>query len=290
VTVTVTSSGVTNAYPTATEDVVSTTGSGSITIDALANDTGNGLTLNPLNAWSWKGGNVALANNKITYKPKAGYNGVDKIWYSFKDNQNRSNSGVVTITVSGNNGGSSAYPTASPDNVSVVSGRSITIDVLANDSGTGLVLNAPNAWSLKGGTVALQSNKLVYKSKSGFTGSDNIWYTFKDAQGRSNNGQVNITVTAASNDAFPVANPDQYTTARNTAKTLDILANDTGSSAIFIDTLYAYTAKGGTTTKVNGKVRYTPKTNFTGEDNFWYVMIDSQGRKNSAQVKINVTP
>ena len=290
VTMTVTSSGVTNEYPTATADNVSTTGSGSITIDALANDTGNGLTLNAPNAWSLNGGNVALASNKITYKPKAGFNGVDKIWYTFKDSQGRGNSGEITINVSGNNGSSNVYPTATQDNVTITTATSITIDALANDTGNGLILNAPNVWSWKGGTVSLVNNKLVYRSKSGFTGNDKIWYTFKDSIGRVNSGLVNITVTAGSSSAYPIANPDNFTTARNTAKTLDILANDTPSGGIAIDTLYAYSALGGTTTRSNGKVLYTPKTNFTGEDNFWYVMIDSQGRKNSAQVKINVTP
>ena len=278
-----------NAYPTATADNVSVTGSATVTIDALANDNGTGLTLNTLNAWSQKGGNVAVVSNKITYKPKAGYNGSDKIWYSFTDVRGRTNSGVVNITVSGNNGSSNVYPTATADNVTTPTGVQTTIDVLANDTGNGLVLNAPNAWSWKGGTVSLSNNKLVYRSKANFTGQDKIWYTFKDSQNRSNSGQVNITVTAGTSSAFPIANPDNYTTARNTAKTLDILANDTPTGGVAIDTLYAYTAKGGTTVKTNGKVRYTPKTGFTGEDNFWYVMIDAQGRKNSAQVKINVT-
>ena len=289
VTISVTSSEATNAYPTATPDNVSTTGGGRITIDALANDTGSGLTLNAPNPWSQKGGNVTLSNNQITYRPKAAFNGEDKIWYSFSDNQGRTNTGVINITVSGNNDTNTVFPAASPDDVTTATGTSTIIDVLANDTGDGLVLSAPNPWSLKGGTVALVNNKLVYKSKAGFTGSDNIWYTFRDSLGRSSNGQVNIIVNPVITSAFPVANPDNYTTALNTAKTLDVLANDTGSGIVF-DTLYAYSAKGGTTTRSNGKVLYTPKSNFTGEDNFWYVMIDTQGRKNSAQVTINVTP
>ena len=288
VTVSVTSSGGGYVYPEAVADTVSTTGSGSITIDALANDLGTGLTLTAPNAWSQKGGNVALVNNKITYKPKANFNGVDKIWYVFGDIQGRTNSGEITITVSGNQGGNGGYPTASPDNLTIGTGVATTIDVLANDTGSGLVLTAPNLWSSKGGRVALVNNKLTYKSKAGFTGLDNIWYVFSDALGRTNSGQVNITVTAST--AYPVANADNYTTARNTAKTLDILANDTPSGGLTIDNLYEYTAQGGRTSKLNGKVRYTPKANFTGEDNFWYVMKDAQGRTNSAQVKINVTP
>ena len=291
VTVAVSGNGGGDVYPTARPDNVTTTGSGSITIDALANDLGTGLTLNTTNAWSLEGGNAAIVSNKITYKPKASYNGIDKVWYTFKDNQGRVNSGEITITISGNNGtDTGAYPSSVEDNVTTTTATATTIDVLANDTGSGLVLNAPNAWSLKGGSVALVANKLVYTSKAGFTGSDNIWYTFKDSLGRGNSGQVNITVNAGNSAAFPVAFPDNYTTARNTAKTLDILANDTPTGAVSIDTIYAYTAEGGTTVVSNGKVLFTPKPNFTGEDNFWYVMVDSQGRKNSAQVKINVTP
>ena len=279
----------TDAYRTATADIVKATGSSLITIDALANDSGIGLVLNKPNAWLLQGGRVALVNKKVTYKPKVGFNGVDKIWYVFRDAQGRTNSGVKTITVSGNSSNNSTYPVAKQDYVTTTTGTKVAINVLANDTGSGLVLNAPNVWTLKGGRVALVSNQLVYISRSGFTGSDKIWYTFKDNQGRSNSGQVNITVKSASSIAFPVAKADYYTTAKNAGKVLDILANDTTSGGIAIVTLYAYTAKGGWTNKTtNGKVWYKPKTGFIGEDNFWYVMIDAQGRKNSAQVKINV--
>lgn len=280
---------VTPAFPMASPDLATVTGGGQITINALANDTGTDLTLNPPNPWSQKGGNVALVGNKITYKPKAGFNGTDKIWYTFVDALGRSNSGEITITVSGNGSTSQPFPTATADNVTATTGLAKTIDVLANDKGDGLVLNAPNVWSLAGGRVALVNNKLVYTSKTGFTGSDKIWYVFKDSQGRTNSGQVNITVNATASGAFPVAKADYFTTTKGKGLVLDILANDTASGGIAIDTLYSYTAKGGWTNKTtDGKVWYKPKAGFTGEDNFWYVMIDSQGRKNSAQVKINV--
>ena len=213
-------------------------------------------------------------------------NNANGIIFDFQANNVAQRWSVKSVNAGGN------APVGNPDTVSVARNTSITINPLANDTGSGLVLNAPNRWSQKGGSVALSNNRLVYRSKSTFTGTDKIWYTFKDNQGRTNNSVITITVTGGGNNDFPpVANNDRYTTPRNTAKTLNILANDSTSGGKAIDTLYQYSAKGGRTSRApNGQVLYTPKRNFTGEDNFWYVMIDARGRKNSAQVKINVTP
>ena len=281
------------AAPVANPDTVNVTSSAQVTLSPLANDTGSGLVLQAPNAWSLNGGNVALFGNQLRYTPKAGFNGLDKIWYNVRDSQSRTAFSVININVSGNAASNDVPPSGSIDSVTTTTGATITIDVLANDTGNGLVLTAPNAWSLKGGNVSLVSNKLVYKSKAGFTGNDNIWYVFKDSQGRTSNSRVDITVNASNNSTapFPIANADNYTVPRNSTRTLGILNNDTPSTGIFIDTLYEYSSKGGKTTKINNReVSYTPKVGFTGVDDFWYVMIDSQGRKNSAKVTINVTP
>ena len=281
--------------PVANPDTVNVTSSATVTLSPLANDTGSGLVLQAPNAWSLKGGRVALSGNQLRYTPKSGFNDLDKIWYNIKDSQGRTAFSVINLNVSGNGTtNSDVPPSGSPDNVTTTTGTTITIDVLANDTGNGLTLTAPNVWSLRGGAVSLVSNKLVYRSKTGFTGNDNIWYVFSDSQGRSSNGQVNITVNAGNTTTapFPIANADTYTVPRNTTRTLNILANDTPSRGLAIDTLYEYSSKGGRTTRANNsqEVSYTPKVGFTGSDDFWYVMIDSQGRKNSAKVTINVTP
>ena len=199
--------------------------------------------------------------------------------------------GFVPNTVGGSTGGGTGTggtsPVANVDNVFAESGVKKSFYPLVNDIGDNRVLNQPNAWSQKGGVVKLiNNNQITYQSKTGFTGVDKIWYVMRDSQGRTNSSVINITVSGT---PFPVARADNYTTARNTGKVLNILDNDTPSVGIAIDTLYQYTTKGGWTSKTtNGKVWYKPKTGFTGQDNFWYVMIDAQGRKSSAQVKINV--
>lgn len=187
-------------YPVAITDSTTTSTGVEIIIDVLANDIGNGNSIVEVNEYSKQGGTARINLNKIVYKPKSGFSGTDEFWYVIDDDQGRTNSAKVTISVLPSN----VYPNSSPDDVRVVTSESITIDALANDSGSGLTLNAPNPWSSKGGTVSLINNKLVYKSKAGFTGNDNIWYTFRDLLGRSSYGQINITV--AESDPR-VANP-----------------------------------------------------------------------------------
>ena len=269
----------------ANEDRATTTSGTAVTIDVMANDTGDGISIaavdNPSN------GTSAIVSGKIRYTPNANFSGTETFWYSIRDSRGAAFGTKIIVTVIAQNNG--AFPVGIEDVVSTPRNTAITINVLANDTGSGLSLTSTNPYSVKGGTVVISGSQIRYTPKNNFTGVDNFWYVFKDSQGRGNFGKATITVTATTaNNAFPVANADIYSTTQNTAKTLDILSNDTGTG-ISIDSIFEYTALGGRTTQSNGSVRYTPKTGFVGQDNFWYVMVDSQGRKNSAQVKINVT-
>jgi hypothetical protein len=87
-------------YPTAVTDIATAKGGSTVTIDASANDIGAELTINTDSDWSLNGGNVAVIDNQITYVPKVGFSGEDKIWYTIVDKLGRSNFGVVIITVS----------------------------------------------------------------------------------------------------------------------------------------------------------------------------------------------
>ena len=180
-----------------------------------------------------------------------------------------------------------AKPAAVKDSVNVQGGKSITIDVLANDKGTGLVLEKPNAWSRQGGSVALVNSKIVYKSKQGFYGQDTVWYVIRDSLGRKNFSQVDITVFGSGSSAYPVAIADWSTTRRNTPVGINVLANDIGSG-LRINEVNRYSVNGATIVINNNQVRYTPKTGYTGNDSFWYSFKDERGRTNSAKVTVYV--
>lgn len=279
----------TTQLPVGIADNVSVAAGETLTIDVLANDLGNGLVLAEPNAWSLKGGNVSLVDGKLVFSPKAGFAGEDNIWYVFSDSLGRTNNGQVNITVTGSPGGGddNPAPVGNPDDVTAVAGSSATFDVLANDIGNGLVLSEPNPWSLNGGSVSLADGKLVYTPKAGFTGPDNIWYTFSETLGRSTYGQVNITVTAAVDAPYPVAISDSVSTPVNTAVTIDALANDTGDGLAFLE-VNEYSVNGGTIAIVDNKLRYVPKTGYSGNDSFWYAIKDSQNRANAIQVTVAV--
>lgn len=184
-------------FPIALEDTATSDFGATITVDVLANDTANEKGLVTVNEYSQQGGRAILSANKIIYTPKTGFSGTDVFWYVMEDDQGRTNSAKVTVAVTPDG----PVPTAMPDYISTTSSELVTIDALANDTGLGLSLNALNPWSQQGGNVALVNNKITYTSKTGFSGVDKIWYDFKDNQGRSNFGEIQIEVIAIVDDS-----------------------------------------------------------------------------------------
>lgn len=271
------------AYPQPAPDAVTTQKNKPITIDVLANDTGSSLTISELNNWSIKGGTLKIVNSKALYTPPQNFTGEDTFWYAFSDYIGRTNSAKVTINVT--NLSSDAYPEGNPDSAAAVTGQAVTIDVIANDTGTGLTLTETSPWSLKGGNVTVVNNKLNYTPNRNFTGEDKIWYVFKDSRGRTNSAEVTINVS--NNAPYPVAITDAVSATKNTAKIIDALANDMGVGLSITD-VNGYSVNGGRITIVNGKLNYLPKRNYIGNDSFWYVIKDFRGRSNAIKVTVNI--
>ncbi len=122
------------------------------------------------------------------------------------------------------------------------------------------------------------------------TGPDEFTYNMVDADGDTSSARLAISQTAPSNTA-PVAADDNYTTAEDTALTLNVLGNDSdpdGDSLL----LWGYTqaANGTVTTDVNGDLVYTPNADWSGTDTFTYTIRDSNGGIDTASVSVNVTP
>lgn len=274
-----------NKYPVANTDNVTTPKNTALTLNVLANDMGYGLTVQDVNSWSSKGGRISINGDTLVYTPKTDFVGEDSFWYVLVDNQGRTNSAKVTVDVTSVS--TSPYPVAIRDTVETPQNTDLSIDVLANDTGNSLTLEAVNEWTSAGGQVSIVDNKALYKPKSDFVGEDSFWYVLVDSQGRTNSAKVTIEVTSTAVIPYPSGVRDTVETPKNTAITIDVLANDTGSGLTLTD-VNAWSAVGGQISIVNNKALYKPRPNYTGEDSFWYVFTDVQGRTNSSKVTVNV--
>lgn len=107
-------------------------------------------------------------------------------------------------------------PIANPDFAQAISGQTVIIDVLANDSDPNpadpIALDSADTASAAGGLVTIrQKNLIAYTSKPGFQGTDTFLYTIRDLKGATATATVTITVLPDSDgdgvqdalDAFP---------------------------------------------------------------------------------------
>jgi len=186
VTVTVTS----NVQPLplkANKDTVTTTADTAITIDALANDTGTGLSLGWYDTPS--NGSLTVSNNKFIYTPNAGFTGTEDFWYEIVDATGQTTWGNVVVTV-GSGGGSTTLQ-ANDDAATVSPNETVTIDVLANDSGVDLVLaEVDETWT---GSAKIVNNKIEYTAGNQATSLE-LWYGVTDSSGNEEWAKVTITI------------------------------------------------------------------------------------------------
>ncbi|PWQ93311.1 Ig-like domain-containing protein [Leucothrix pacifica] len=101
---------------------------------------------------------------------------------------------------------------------------------------------------------------------------------------------------------WPVAVADKFTIHQSYPFVeLDLLKNDRGNNLTVVD-VNEWSEKGarislrtpGRSSRETyhnyGDVAYVPKEGFSGEDGFWYVIEDDQGRRNSVRVVVDVKP
>jgi hypothetical protein len=254
--------------PRALADSATTNAGSAVTVDALANDLGSGIALSTVSAGA--NGTAAIVAGKIVYTPAAGFSGTDTVSYSVSGAGGTSTS-TIAITVK---------PVAVNDTATNVSGDPVTVDVLANDLGTGKAVTSVTDGAH--GTVVITAGKPVYTPAAGYAGPDSFSYTMTDAAGNSSNATVAVTVQAA-----PTATNDAATILANATATVDVLANDHGTSL----TLFSVTqGTNGSVAIVAGKAVYTPNHDFSGADTFTYIAKDSTNHAVSATVTITVTP
>lgn len=249
-----------------------------IIIDVLANDTGNNIVLADVDPAQH--GQVIISNGALKYTPNTGYSGTDTFWYGITSG-GEWQWAAVTVTVT-----SVVQPTplkANNDVATTTVDTAVTIDVLANDTGTGLSIG----WfdSPGNGTLIVTNEKFLYTPNTGFIGTEDFWYELIDATGQTTWANVIITVGSGGGGSTTLAaNDDVAEVALGQSVTIDVLANDSGTNLVLktLDEMWT-----GSAEIVDNKLVYTPG-NDTGNLELWYGVTDSSGNEEWAKVTITI--
>lgn len=174
----------------------------------------------------------------------------------------------------------------------------ITIDILENDLLDGApVVPADGFITITtvpaDGIASIVGQKILYTPTVGFVGTDFITYTYTLTAGavESNVATIKIIVDAAPIPDQPVAVSDSAATFRNTAVTLDVLANDelnNDAPGTVVVSINNDPLNGVAGVEDDNTIIYTPGADFVGFERFTYVVTVDGIVSNSALVTIRV--
>nr|MBN1230122.1 tandem-95 repeat protein [Anaerolineae bacterium] len=295
-----TSSGKPVKTPQANDDVATTEEDVAVAIGILANDkpSQKKQTLLPDTIQIVSGpDNGTLSLNIVTgvliFTPAPDFNGTGGFSYTVADTTGAvSNPAAVTVTITPVND----PPRTTDDSTSTLEDRAVTINILANDTG-----------SIDSSSVIIQTQPLLgeavvdaatgvisYTPSQNANGEDQFSYTVADYSGATS-AETWVTVTITPVNDCPVAIDDAVSTEEDTAVTIDILANDSdvdnrinpASLNVTYDWWYGDVSVDYTT----GLVTYTPRPDWSGTAVFTYTVADEiSSKSNEARVTITVTP
>ena len=190
----------TNDIPRAVFDEDATFTGVTVAVDVLANDTGlsdapltieitsqpiNGV-IGPISGCSQQGGTCS-----VPYTPNAGYDGPDSFQYKVIDSTpDESNVATVAVTVN-------KAPIANDDAASTTVSKSVTIAVLANDTGlenTPLTVAVTGSPHPEKGTAVPDGTSIIYTSIGDEETTDTFKYTVTDNNGNSAEASVTVVI------------------------------------------------------------------------------------------------
>jgi VCBS repeat-containing protein len=167
-------------------------------------------------------GRVTINGTNLIYNPngefdylKAGHTATDSFSYTLSDGQGGTDTGSVTITVTGVNDN----PVAVDDLLNTTANQLLTItepDLLLNDNDIdGDILRVTGLdTSLTLGNVRVVERQITYNPNGQFdylelgqTATDGFSYTLSDGRGGTETGKVTITITGVNDDPVAVAIP-----------------------------------------------------------------------------------
>ncbi len=252
-----------------------------IIIDVLANDSDtDGDTLTIKSITQPKNGSVEIIDGKIEYTPNSGFSGDDIFNYTITDGNGANDSANVTVTV---NEKPNTPPEAKSQNITINEDSKKEIELtgkdIDNDNLTFKVTREPSNGALTG-----TAPNLTYTPNKNYSGKDSFAFVANDGTVDSKSAVVNIVINST-NDA-PLAKDDSVKTDEDKEITIDVLANDSDNDGDSLTIKSVTNATNGKVEIKDGKIIYTPNSNFNGKDSFTYTIEDSSATQSSATVNI----
>ena len=195
----------------------------------------------------------------------------------------------------GNSGGGNTGPVANDDAATLendsVTGQSVIIDVLANDTDAESNPLTINSFTQPAnGTVTQVGQTLQYQANAGYDGLDAFTYDCTDGSLVSNTANVNVTVDlrpTAADDAASVDNDSKNLDGQGVV-IIDVLANDTVAPSKTL-TINSFTQPtNGTVTQVGQTLQYQADAGYDGADSFTYDCTDGTLVSNTGTVNMTV--
>jgi CshA-type fibril repeat protein len=275
--------------PAAVADSVVTSPENPVNINLLSNDTDpNGGDLKIVKITQPHNGKVTdNGDGTVTYTPDPRFTGTDTFTYTVEDSEGKTNTVIVTVEVD------PYTPSAVDDGAVTLRDKSITFDLLENDSDPNDdPLSLDRITQPANGTVVKNDDGTVtYTPKDGFIGTDTFTYTVCD-----DNGNCDIaSATVKVENTPPIALDDSTATRPNTPVSVPVMVNDSDPDGdnITLTEIQVPPKNGTVTFTPDGTVIYTPDPGFTGTDTFEYTIADGHGATDTAVVTIvvdDVTP
>lgn len=286
--------------PLANTDNVETTLDAGITFNVVANDLASSkfCPIDPTTVTIIQEPTNGEATNNldgtITYVPTDGFVGNDTLRYRVSDECCQCAEGIVYIAVLDEDIGPSC---TDAEDLEVTQNETLSILLTSYYTlGTGSV-SLVTGFSIEeqaiNGTLVLNGDgTATYTPNADFLGNDVMAVRVTDENGLY--CIINIYIATIPPVLIPIdCNDDSYTIAFNTVSDFDVTVNDITDelcdiigSVCLIET----PTNGSATVIANGVVRYTPNTDWCGNDTFRYAVTDSCGRTCEADVAIEVLP
>ena len=146
----------------------------------------------------------------------------------------------------------------------------------------------------RGGSATTDGDTVTYTPAIGFVGFEEFTYTAQDAglDGGDDPPAVDqdtaVVVVNVLENIIPDAVDDVATTLQDQALTIDVLENDSLGNAPNTVAIETEPANGSATAEPDNSIRYSPNSNFFGEDSFEYRLTDANGDSDVATVTVGV--